>query len=80
MVEGPTAKAYAIKISQKFEGETVNDIIVKSKRVFIEPKELLYKRFNGSDALGKNIILFFRRFCSKSAFDDVWKHTRLRIR
>ena len=59
MVEGPTAKAYAMKISQKFEGETVNDIIVKSKRVFIEPKELLHKRFNGSDTLGKNIILFF---------------------
>lgn len=59
MVEGPTAKAIAIKISQKFVGETVKDVIVKSKRVFIEPKELLDKKFNGSDTLGKNIILFF---------------------
>ncbi len=59
MVEGPTAKAYAIKISREFYGEVVKNVFLKSRKVLLEPKELLNKRFLGSDSLGKNILLFF---------------------
>lgn len=59
MVEGPTAKAYSIKISREFNGEDVKNIFVKSRRTFLDPKELLNKKFSGSDSLGKNILLFF---------------------
>jgi len=60
MVEGPTAKAYTIKINNEFNSEIVKDIIVKTfKRIHIPITELLGKKFINADSLGKNIILFF---------------------
>jgi formamidopyrimidine-DNA glycosylase len=60
MVEGPTAKAYAIKISREFSGEIVKDVVVKTfKRIHIPLTELFGKGFVNADSLGKNILLFF---------------------
>lgn len=59
MVEGPTARAYVIKINQEFSGETVKNIFVKSKRVYIPLVELLEKNFSKADSIGKNILIFF---------------------
>ncbi|MBC7113654.1 MAG: hypothetical protein H5T34_06570 [Candidatus Methanomethyliales bacterium] len=60
MVEGPTAKAHAIRISKEFNGETVNDLFIKSlKRVHVPLKEFVGKQFVNTDSLGKNILLFF---------------------
>ncbi|MCS7138744.1 MAG: hypothetical protein NZ873_01645 [Crenarchaeota archaeon] len=59
MVEGPTAKAYAIKINKEFFGETVKNIFIKSKKVFIPSAEILGKSFSNADSIGKNILLFF---------------------
>jgi endonuclease-8 len=60
MVEGPTAKAYAFRISEEFKDEVITNISVKStKRVFIPLTNLLGKGFLKADSLGKNIILFF---------------------
>jgi len=60
MVEGPTAKAYAIKINREFNGEVVKDVLVKSfRRIHIPIGELLGKRFVNADSLGKNILLLF---------------------
>jgi len=58
VVEGPTAKAYALRIRDEFKNEIVRDIFVRSKRIFVPIEELIGKRFLGSDSLGKNIILF----------------------
>lgn len=59
MVEGPTAKAYSIKISRGFNGEIVKNVLVRSRKTFLDPKELLNKMFLGSDSIGKNILLSF---------------------
>lgn len=59
VVEGPTAKSYALRIRDEFGGEVVREVFAKSKKVFIPLDELIKKRFLGSDSLGKNIILFF---------------------
>jgi endonuclease-8 len=60
MVEGPTAKAYAIKISQEFKDEIVKDVFVRTlKRVHIQPSKLIGLKFSKADSYGKNIILFF---------------------
>ncbi|MEM3726135.1 MAG: hypothetical protein QXU45_08940 [Candidatus Bathyarchaeia archaeon] len=59
MVEGPTAKAYAIKISNGFRNEIVRDIYIKSRKVFVPEKGIVGKKFRGSDSIGKNILLFF---------------------
>jgi len=60
MVEGPTAKAYAIKINREFNGEIVKDVLVKSfRRIRIPISELLSKKFVNADSLGKNILLLF---------------------
>lgn len=58
MVEGPTAKAYAIKIYENFKGEIIRDVYVRSRRVFIPVNELLGKKFTGAESFGKNILLF----------------------
>jgi len=60
MVEGPTAKAYAIRIGREFDGEAVNDIFVKSlKRVRVPLTEFIGKKFVNADSFGKNILIFF---------------------
>ena len=58
MVEGPTAKAYAIKIREEFSDEVVGRIFAKSRRIFIPLNEVVGRRFLGSDSMGKNILLF----------------------
>lgn len=59
MVEGPTAKAYTIRINQEFRDEIVNKIFVKSKKVFIPLDTIIKKKFLNSDSIGKNILFFF---------------------
>ncbi|MEM4699648.1 MAG: hypothetical protein QXT74_01700 [Candidatus Nezhaarchaeales archaeon] len=58
MVEGPTAKAYAIRIRSQLEGEVVRDFFARSRRVYLPIKEVVGRRFVKSDSLGKNILLF----------------------
>lgn len=58
MVEGPTAKAYALRIGNEFQNEIVRDVFARSKRIFVSIEELISKKFLSSDSLGKNIILF----------------------
>jgi endonuclease-8 len=59
VVEGPTAKAYAIRINNEFQSEVVRDVFVKSKRILSPVEELIGRKFLRSDSLGKNILLFF---------------------
>lgn len=59
MVEGPTARAYVIKINQEFSGEIVKNVLVKSKRIYMPLIEFLGKNFSKADSIGKNILLFF---------------------
>ncbi|MBS7636767.1 hypothetical protein KEJ37_05475 [Candidatus Bathyarchaeota archaeon] len=59
MVEGPTAKAYAIRITNEFRNEIVRNISIKSKKVLVPKEEIIGKRFHGSNSFGKNILLFF---------------------
>ncbi len=59
VVEGPSAKAYAIRITNRFREETVRKIYARSKKVFIPIEKLVGKRFLKADSLGKNILLFF---------------------
>jgi len=60
MVEGPTAKAYVIRIGQEFKDEVVNDVFVKSsRRIYVLPKDFVGLRFLNADSFGKNIILLF---------------------
>jgi len=58
MVEGPTARAYAIKIRNELSGEIIREVFTKSKRVYISLDSLVGKSFLGSDSIGKNILLF----------------------
>jgi endonuclease-8 len=60
VVEGPTAKAYAVRISAEFGGEAVRRVFARSLRRFhVPPESLVGKRFCGADSIGKNILLFF---------------------
>ena len=48
MVEGSTAKAYALRIRDEFKNEIVRDIFVKSKRILVlrEFNKILYAGTN----------------------------------
>lgn len=59
MVEGPTAKAYAIKVNERFGNETIMEVFLRSKRVFVPVEKLIGRKLIKSDSLGKNIIFFF---------------------
>jgi hypothetical protein len=59
MVEGPTAKAYAIKINSNFGNELVREVYARTKKAYIPAEKLVGKRFLGADSLGKNILFIF---------------------
>lgn len=60
MVEGPTAKAYTIRIGQEFKDEIVSDVFVKSsRRIYVPPRDFVGLRFLNADSFGKNILLLF---------------------
>ena len=58
MVEGPTAHVYAYRINREFCGEVINDLLIRSKRIYVSPKELIDKKVYNSESFGKNIVLF----------------------
>lgn len=58
MVEGPTAHAYAFRISREFGGEIINHLIIKSKRIYVSPSKLISKKLLNAESFGKNIVLF----------------------
>ena len=59
MVEGPTAKLYALKISQSFAGERVRRVLARTRRAYIPVERLAGKTFEGAETYGKNILLAF---------------------
>ena len=59
MVEGPTAKAYAIRITKSFQNEFVKEAFAKTRKAHVPVENLVGKRFLEADSLGKNILLFF---------------------
>jgi len=59
MVEGPTAKAYAIRITNSFRNEVVKEVFAKTRKAHVPAENLIGKRFLEADSLGKNILLFF---------------------
>ena len=63
MVEGPAAKAYALRMSDEFKSETIREVSARSKRIFIPVKELVGKRFVGSDSIGIDPFLFELSSC-----------------
>jgi endonuclease-8 len=66
MVEGPTAKVYAIKINEEFRNETVKDVFVRSlKRVYVQPSQFIGLKFSRADSYGKNIILFLEGLAAR---------------
>lgn len=58
MVEGPTAKAYAIRIYNEMHNEVINDVFVRSRKVYVPIKELVGKNIKSTDTIGKNILMF----------------------
>ena len=58
MTEGPTARAKAIRINERFRGKKLLDIFARTKRMSINPRVLIGKKLEDVDTYGKNIILF----------------------
>ena len=53
MVEGPTAKAYAIRISKEFRNEIVQEIFTRSKKIFVPIEEFMERDLRDPIALVK---------------------------
>ncbi len=62
MVEGPTAHLFAEKILAKFQGEIVNNLYIKSKRIYVDPNLIVGRKLQDCNARGKNIILIFNGY------------------
>ncbi len=64
MVEGPTARLYAIKIARSCRGQYIKKVYVKSlKRVYIPVSSLIGEKIEDTDTIGKNILLLTGRYC-----------------
>jgi len=59
VTEGPTARLRAIQIKDRFLDERLEDLRVKSKRVFVNPEDLIGKKLEDAYTYGKNILLDF---------------------
>ena len=62
MVEGPTAKAYALRIEENFKNSFIEKIETKSKKIFIDLNSLIGKKIKRVETIGKNIILLINGF------------------
>ena len=62
MTEGPTARLRAIQISDRFLGKKLSSVKIRSKRVYIDPKNLVGKRLQDTSTYGKNILLNFEPY------------------
>lgn len=62
MTEGPTARLRAIQINQRFRDETVKDVFVRSKKLYVEPSLLIGKSLKEATSFGKNILLYFDEY------------------
>ncbi|GEM_PF-1268387 len=58
MVEGPTAHKFAYDIGNTLRNREIRDIYVKSRRLDIDPRELVGRTISNSEAYGKNILIF----------------------
>ncbi len=56
MTEGPTARLRAIQIEKEFLGKRLENINIRSKRVFVDPNELVGTRLRRAYTYGKNIF------------------------
>ncbi len=59
MTEGPSARYKALKVYEAVGEEKLMGIMVKSRKVKIEPTRLIGKRLDKVDTFGKNIIFIF---------------------
>lgn len=57
MVEGPTAHAYSIKIKREMQGERIDNIFYRSRKVYVKRDELIGKAIIDSETIGKNILI-----------------------
>ncbi|MHA1616135.1 MAG: DNA-formamidopyrimidine glycosylase family protein [Candidatus Njordarchaeales archaeon] len=62
MTEGPSAHYKALRIYQEVGAKVLENILVRSKRVLVDPQYITGKRLEATDAWGKNILLFFDSF------------------
>ena len=62
MTEGPTARLRAIQIEKEFLGKRLENINIRSKRVFVDPNELVGTRLRRAYTYGKNILLSFEPY------------------
>ncbi len=62
MTEGPTARIHALRIEKQFKGETLKDLFIKSKKLYIDPSLLIGRKLSGSTSFGKNILLYFNEY------------------
>jgi len=62
MTEGPTARLRALQIEERFKGEALQDIFVRSKKIHVEPSLLIGKKLGRATSFGKNILLDFNGY------------------
>jgi len=53
MTEGPTARLRALQIEERFKGEALQDIFVRSKKIHVEPSLLIGKKLGRATSFGK---------------------------
>jgi len=62
MTEGPTARLRALQIEDEFKGKEVKDVLVRSKKVYVDPKCMVGKRLEKATSFGKNILLYIGNY------------------
>ena len=62
MTEGPTARLRAIEIWNKFGGHVIKEMEAKSKKLYVDLKNLTGKRLEKTTSYGKNILLYFNGY------------------
>lgn len=62
MTEGPTARLRAIQIENKFKNKILRDIFTRSKKIYVNEKNLIGKKLEKATSYGKNILLYFGEY------------------
>mgnify|MGYP000170860038 CR=1 FL=1 len=62
MTEGPTARLRALLIEKEVLGETLRNILARTRKTHVRPSRLIGKKLDYVDTFGKNIVLGFSEY------------------
>lgn len=62
MTEGPQARYIALMINERLSGSEIENVFIRSRKIYVPLENLVSKKLDRADSYGKNIVLFIDEY------------------